>query len=1702
MHNKIKLILVGAAMLFTSLYSESAHALPAVSKQNTANDKEETTQAAVRVPKIYDVRKNTVSNIQFYTSNYGIFGLDVERNTGGGFWPRGSLNQYIFGGGIWFGALKDFKNPAGEVVRNKYAAVSYDPNQGASWLVPGRIEDKEGNEKLLEESDDLYLYRTYMSTEFNRTNGNPTDGSNSYSWPIWDTEDVKDGYHLGYDRYFGRFIIDPSNRTTSKYPKGPAYISEEDIFACFKDTDLSKYKMGPSAAKRKGYPLKLQFEQMIYSWGFGEYKDFVFIKYDIINMSNDSLRDCWMSPMMDVDIARAPYTANGSGNDRCKYYKSPGFELDPTSKDTLNLAFQWTMNNRGEDGKGFGYLGYDFLESPAVYKANGFEDEVVNGQTVRKAWMWRSQKNLLKGEINPHDGQPVKQDTVIGVDKMTYPIELEGFVRKDKRYYENKQQLGLMSFRNWNIEDDLKTDEEWYNFMSSIGDDGSYYRDGDKGPGDKRFMMATGPFSMMPKDTVRVVVGIILALPTIRREADGSEADVQNLVKRDMFAQKVYDNNFRAPAPPNNTIFKGYKSFNNAIEVHWDSTAEMSKDLEERGMDFMGYSLYRARDPYLDTFNVNTISGTNDYPKGRGPFGWKRIASWSIPTAFEKSSYRAGANDNSSIAPAIDDFEIVGMGFNKVTKDGNTTYVMDTMSVTVMRKPAGILTRNGNVMRSIDSLKYPYDTEVLWGFTNNESNPWTPYFKKSWNSKYQGLQIDPTKPYNTQFKNEFFIDSVMYGKLSLNQALITYNPLYWDSVTVAAIAVVKNKDLMPAKPKVPVKPAIPKKPADTNNTVLMEKYRQEMEEYPARLVKYNEELDQYNNVDYPAYLVALEPYNNPANYLRVAFTPADMDSTSFTDHLVNVTRGDKGGDTVHLYNTIRGIELNGTVKYYYTRMVPLWDKSRPATWEAIFKNRNWLDNTKAKLMQFIKLGMVDKISFGDVEGDTLAKKEVILPYMAKVTNGYKYYDYGDDNGTGVIDLNESSVTTEKILNNIDYYYKLEAYDEGDYLQPTEQKTNDGSVGRTNNTVAYAKTGRVDDNTEFEILHVDEDLLGGLKNFKFFGVDKERLKQKMEGRVLQLEFAPYTDISKYELADQDKELTKREISMSFYYRKMTITDTATKEVLFSAITPFDQTGAGMDNIMHAYSENGAAIVNSEDTVLNEFTKEPIQFGNRLNREKFIKTGSFTTGDFSVEYYPYSKNFTNGYDNMFGFSFDFAFEQGGGVMRPDTIYKQKSDATTMVTLFPISEKLNTDNYVESRFYAGTMYSDIVDAGYEYPDTKNKKYVPVKTRVASQYNLGPADYLIKFATGGQEPMTISHNHMGDTPKVTTFNVSYLTYDITNQYSIKAVLSDRKEHEVKYGFKYDFIAVPDTMLYDEFIPADKQTTDKEALNIVSYLSAFPHPINLRSDASKAMGKYTSFAVGYVNARYQTPGSNSKMRPTIAVDKGRNRGYNYSGVNLLGEQGKYYLTAISSTNDTLDFVNVVNIGGSLCIFDYARRGNIEGINADGWRSGKINPADKVFGSDFKVGDEVRFKVIGGVFGMPQNGAKVLARVKPAAVENNDYKESQLEKIKVVPNPFYITHEAQKSAYDTKLYFTKLPAKCTIDIYTVTGDLVRSINHEELGGSQLHDYKTAMDVWDLYSSNAQRVQSQTFVAVITTPNGEKSSVKFTVLVGSTRLIAD
>jgi hypothetical protein len=537
--NKINLLipLIGLLIIFSSF---SSFAEIDRSKYGKGNEKFQERL----VTGVYDQQLNTVSNFEFYTTNYGIFGFDVRNGVGGGVWPRGSRNQYFFAGGLWLGAQKKQYDTSSS--RRKYVTITYNPNSGSSWMVPGRInlEGPHGPEALDQYEYDptaISKYRAYFSTDFISGSGEVIGGGDYENWPIWDSSDDPSDT-LQYNRYFGYYIEDANDRNTTKYPKGPAFISGEDIFSTYKDTQLDRYEGGKAARAEQGYPLKLQYEQMIYSWGFGDYKDFVFLKYEITNYSNDTLWDCWLAPVMDVDIAIKPQTQFGAGNDRTNFY-----EWDST----LNLAYQWSNPDRGERGQGFGYLGFDFLESPAVHK---YYDTT-----------YTQEGDTVITERLPKEGE-----------------ELVDFVRKDKKVFTNQEQLGLVTFRNWSIENDKQEDENRYNYMAEG------VVEGETGPGDKRFMMATGPFHVRPADTIRVVVGIVLADPAIQAEPDGSQEDLAELVRKDKFMQTVYDNNFQAPRPPDRAIITEAIGYNNATMIKWDNTSVLSDDIYEKRSRFHG----------------------------------------------------------------------------------------------------------------------------------------------------------------------------------------------------------------------------------------------------------------------------------------------------------------------------------------------------------------------------------------------------------------------------------------------------------------------------------------------------------------------------------------------------------------------------------------------------------------------------------------------------------------------------------------------------------------------------------------------------------------------------------------------------------------------------------------------------------------------------------------------------------------------------------------------------------------------------------------------------------------------------------------------------------------------------------------------------------------------------------------------------------
>lgn len=536
---------------------QSAVELQAKTKETKTEEKgdpeksgDEKEPEILRVPSgAFENIRNKVSNLDFYSSNYGILFLNIQAGSAGGIYPRGSGNRYLFGGGVWFGAQKfvpdDPNNPEGPKTKKKLSVISYNPNSGASWMAPGEITQPYAQSRVDQSAEAVNKYRIYFSTDYNSFTGEPVDPidlqNNGVSWPIWDTDPNETFY---VDRYLGNYVSDVNRRDRGSFPKGPAIVSGEDIVTIFKDTDLTRYEIGKGRAQRDGYPLGIEVDQRIYSWGFGQYQNFIFIRYSIVNKSADTLLDCWMAPALDTDIGEA-------GNDRTK----SAIPEDQRDNDSLNLGVQWSEAEPTQ----YGYMGADFLESPAV--------------------------------------------------------DNRGFIRKDKKFYTGEEQLGMKTLVNWVIDIDPKTPEERYDFMAR----GTL--DGDNGAGDKRFLMATGPFSMRPGDTARVVVAILIA-PGKAAVPTGEWEDLDSLIKLDLFAQKVYDENFIAPRPPEQANVS-WRPLDNGVELSWDETSERSLDFVERGLDFAGYIIQRTRKASGAVIQYDSVVGYN--------LGWKTIGRINLP---------------------------------------------------------------------------------------------------------------------------------------------------------------------------------------------------------------------------------------------------------------------------------------------------------------------------------------------------------------------------------------------------------------------------------------------------------------------------------------------------------------------------------------------------------------------------------------------------------------------------------------------------------------------------------------------------------------------------------------------------------------------------------------------------------------------------------------------------------------------------------------------------------------------------------------------------------------------------------------------------------------------------------------------------------------------------------------------------------------
>jgi hypothetical protein len=1552
------------AMAFLSITDLSARTINSKkdSESKSGNNDKEKLQAKT-YGSVYDNQKNTVSNIEFFTSNFGIFGMDIARSRGGGYWPRGSLNQYIFGGGFWFGAQKYMKEKNDTTT---FVSVSYNPNSGSSWFVPGRI-NEEGPAAttgdilgVQQDAVSALKYRTYFSIDFKTATGDPIISTQGDNWPIWDASSNKQDT-LKNNRYFGYYIPQTNLRNTASFTKGPSFISGEDIFATYKDTDLERYEGGVSFRRERGYPLKLQVEQMIYSWGFGDYRDFIFIKYEITNYSKDTLWNCWLAPVMDVDIALAPGTQAGADNDRVKFYTC-------NNDTTLNLAVQWSNGDRGEANKGFGYLGFDFLESPAVVKyydstfKDIYKDSIyIRTDTILTRRLWDAVKDA---------GKP-----------------WDNFVRKDKQVFRNDEQLGLVTFRNWPIAEDPQVDDERYRFIAAG------VRDGDNGPGDKRFMMATGAFHMRPTDTVRVVEGIILANTSDGKDADGECASMAELTRKDKFAQEVYDKNFRAPVPPDRAIINAV-GLNNGNIIQWDSTSEMSVDVDERGLDFMGYKIFRARRTDLDTFSIDKTSGNNLYPGGTGPFGWKQLTQFQLPPAFEKSAYLSGPEGNTSNSyPKIDRFEIIGP---YIRPDKS----IDSMALRVMRIGTGMFVEkspaNVPYLALIDTStrnapwgKYYYD--IVKADPNIDINPNTGIISRMINGQKDILDYDPA------FQNPI-LDDVMVGVAFLNRSIIKFNPLFFYKRTY-----------------------------NTSKTWVDSIFKL----FPDGVIgKINRRWDE-----------------------KLKDTINERVTT----------------DSIYIKDSFKVGNINGSPTF----LIDIW----------VPRNylQNMADSVQVVLIQdflysSIKNSLV-RLDIPDFQQNDYVRKNVIAPYMRNITKNRTFVDIGDDNGDDWILPDANPTKSEKLLNNIEYYYKVTSYDEGDFLQPTNNKINTGSEGLSNFAVSIPNAAPVGDKPAIEVISVDSNLIGGLYNFKFFAIDNDRLIQRFAGHELELVFQPYW----FETAYPFRRDTQGKFGL---YRSLAILkDRTTGDTLYNGLMMYEEQPCDF-TLASLFTENSASTVLTDTAIVDVARNRILDFGTPFAKGVITRTGKFYSGDFTYAGYCYSPSWSDKSKGVFGFSFDYSMQQYAGRFRPDSSVLANPYGTGVTAQTPV-------NFIDDPAIATSLVNDNLVLTTQFVDFDYKNLLPIY----GSFNNGPGLYEVEFLPGATESMELSY--MAGASK-NTFDADYLNVKVTNLTQMKRPtgLGDSV-----------FIKIPSDVPFMEIQPVTEKTTF--AINYTAGYGGlfttrrlYPDPRNLPYygvNTNEFIGKFNIHSYGFISnaTNIRTETSNFRLknhiaRPTEGLLK------NPSDEVFVGIQGKYMKSGISrDKKDTIDFTNLMNISGVQFIFDFANKGKRSASRGDEW----TRKSDyKIWTTeDFKAGDKVYLRTYGGALGLPLPGATVIAKIGTSAPENDNYTNAMLDQIMVVPNPYYISHEGVQSPYDSKIYFTKLPKVCTIDIYTITGDLIRSIQHDEANYDGEAN-RNAVQVWDLLSKNKQRIQSQAFIAVITTPNGSQTVKNFSVVIGGFRIV--
>jgi hypothetical protein len=113
-------------------------------------------------------------------------------------------------------------------------------------------------------------------------------------------------------------------------------------------------------------------------------------------------------------------------------------------------------------------------------------------------------------------------------------------------------------------------------------------------------------------------------------------------------------------------------------------------------------------------------------------------------------------------------------------------------------------------------------------------------------------------------------------------------------------------------------------------------------------------------------------------------------------------------------------------------------------------------------------------------------------------------------------------------------------------------------------------------------------------------------------------------------------------------------------------------------------------------------------------------------------------------------------------------------------------------------------------------------------------------------------------------------------------------------------------------------------------------------------------------------------------------------------------------------------------------------------------------------------------------------------------RKEALEAIKVVPNPYFVSARWDERIGRNRIYFTHLPPKCTIRIYTISGDLVAKLEHDSSSSPDPDDPFVKGDrggdsPYDVLSYDVQALASGVYIYHVDAPGFGEKIGKFAII---------